>query len=201
MTYVKWTFRLLLALLVAATLHYTLPGRDIVRIVGVENRRVDFGDNVWFWAQPDVGSGENTTRDVRFIMTVRPSGRERVYRNEDTGWGWPPYFKLNSSNLQARAADNISSSDAPRWVAITHYGWRSEFLTIFPNAIRITPVEGPDVRLIPWFNIVFVTIFALAVLTLWRFWQIFRRTRIAPALARVDSVWERVTRRFRGGPH
>ena len=45
-----------------------------------------------------------------------------VYRNEDTGWGWPPYFKFDTKNLQTEAADLISSKEEPQWVILTHYG-------------------------------------------------------------------------------
>jgi hypothetical protein len=153
MRYVIWGFGLALLSVLILFLHYTLPQRDVVRIVNTEVRRVDLDGPSIFWAGPDVGTAALNSRDVRFIETVRPSGRVMVYRNEDTGWGWPPYFKLDSSNLQTEATDLVSNSDAPRWVAMTHYGWRSELLSIFPNAVSVRPVEGPDVRLIPWFNI------------------------------------------------
>ena len=190
MTYVKWIFLLLVAAVVGGFLHYTLPQTDIVRIVGTENRRIDFGENSIFWATPDVGTTGLATRDVRFIEAVKPSGRASVYRNEDTGWGWPPYFKLDSSNLQAEARDQISTSGAPQWVALTHYGWRSEFLTIFPNAVGVRPVEGPDVTIIPWFNIIFLTLLAALI------WAItvrilrFRRNRIDPLLEDAGEVWD-----------
>ncbi len=66
-----------------------------------------------------------------------------VYRNEDTGWGWPPYFKFDTTNLQAEAADLRSTAAAPQWAIMTHYGWRNEFLSIFPNAIGIRAVDDP----------------------------------------------------------
>ncbi|SFI97655.1 DUF1523 family protein [Jannaschia pohangensis] len=190
MTYVKWILLLVVVTFFGGFLHYTLPQTDIVRIVGSENRRIDFGENSIFWASPDVGTVAGATRDVRFIETVKPNGRPSVYRNEDTGWGWPPYFKLDSSNLQAEARDLTSTAAAPQWVALTHYGWRSEFLTIFPNAVGVRPVEGPDVTVIPWFNIVFLTILA-AIL-----WAItvriirFRRNRIDPLLEAADEQWD-----------
>ena len=60
------------------------------------------------------------------------------------------------------------------------YGWRSEFLTIFPNAIRVKEVEGPDARVIPWVSIgILVAIGCLfwAIYVRWnRFWE-RRRTR------------------------
>ena len=189
MRYVKWGLLLLLALVVGGFLHYTLPQTDIVRVVGVENRRIDFGENSIFWASPDVGTTGLATRDVRFIETVREGGRPSVYRNEDTGWGWPPYFKLDSSNLQAEARDLASTGAEPQWVALTHYGWRSELLTIFPNAVGVRPVEGPDARIIPWVNIVILTLLAALA------WAVavrvirFRRNRIDPMIEDAGEAW------------
>ena len=198
MRYVKWTLITLLVLLVGSFLHYTLPQNDIVRIVNTENRRIDFGENAWFWASPDVGTAAGATRDVFFIQTVRANGRPMVYRNEDTGWGWPPYFKLNSFNLQARAADLISTSQAPRWVAITHYGWRNEFFTIFPNAIAVRQVEGPDTRIIPWVSIAILVTLGLLALLFWRMLAQFRERTIEPVLDRVDARAEIARSRAQG---
>ncbi|MEE3316636.1 MAG: DUF1523 family protein, partial [Pseudomonadota bacterium] len=125
MRYVKWGLVISVLLLILGFFHYTLPQRDIVRIVNTEVRRVDFGANSIFWANSDTGAdGTTVNRDVRFIETIDPDGKPIVYRNEDTGWGWPPYFKLDSSNLQAEARDLVSTSEAPKWVAVRHYGWR-----------------------------------------------------------------------------
>lgn len=190
MTYVKWIFLLLVVTIAGAFLHYTLPQTDIVRIVGTENRRIDFGENSIFWANPDVGASGLATRDVRFIETIKPSGRASVYRNEDTGYGWPPYFKLDSSNLQAEARDVISTSQAPQWVAVTHYGWRSELLSIFPNAVGVRAVDGPNATTVPWFNIIFLTLLAALL------WAItvrilrFRRNRIDPMLSDAGEAWD-----------
>ena len=169
MRYVKWSFWAILALLVFGFFHYTLPQHDIVRITNTEVRRIDFGENSIFWASPDVGTDTGAlNRDVRFVEAFYPNGKPMVYRNEDTGWGWPPYFKLDSSNLQAQARDLVSTVDNPKWVSITHYGWRNEFLTIYPNAVGVKAVAGPDVRIIPWVNIVILTTLLLLLFMLWR---------------------------------
>lgn len=195
MAYVKWTFIILFWVLVAAFLHYTLPQHDIARITDTYEKRVDPGNNALFWAQGDAGSGTAENRDVFFIQTKlydasnNGEGRPMVYRNEDTGWGWPPYFKFDTSNLQAEAADLRSSADAPRWVVIRHYGWRAEFMSVFPNATSVRPISDPEQRIIPWMNIMILTLlFAVfwAVRVRWlRFWE----NRIDPAL---DSVGDRI---------
>jgi len=200
MVYVKWAIILIFWAVVGAFLHYTLPHRDIVRITDTYEKRIDPGENSWFWAQQDVGSDPNATnRDVFFIQTRGANGKIMVYRNEDTGWSWPPYFKVNSSNLQAEAVDLKSTAENPKWVAIRHYGWRNEFLSIFPNAVRITPVAGPDVRLIPWFNIIFLTVLAAILYALWVRWRRFRQRRIDPLIEdledRVDIAGEAIAER------
>jgi hypothetical protein len=77
-------------------------------------------------------------------------------------------------------------------VVVTHYGWRNQMLSIFPNAVGIRPVEGPDVRIIPWVNIVILTVLAGMLLLIWRMWAQFRERTIEPALAEVGEAWDRV---------
>jgi hypothetical protein len=183
LTYIKWTFWIVFWALVAAFLHYTLPQRDIVRIADTYETRIDFGENSIFWADAATGNATGqVSRDVFFIQAIRPNGRPIVYRNEDTGWGWPPYFKFDTTNLQTEAADLRSTQDAPRWVAMKHYGWRSEFLSIFPNAVGLREVAGPDVRIVPWVNIVILALLAAAVWAIWARWRRFRANRIDPWL-------------------
>lgn len=188
MRYVKWVIIGLFWLSVAAFLHYTLPQRDIVRIVNTYEERQELND--WtriFWSRPDDQSVAIINRDVQFIQGVTPEGRPRVYRNEDTSWSWPPYFKFDTANLYTEANDAISSKDKPEWVAVTHYGWRNEFLSIFPNAVAIKPVAGPDVRLIPWLNIIILILLAALVWAIWVRWRRFRQRRIDPVIEDVED--------------
>ena len=190
MTYVKWTFFVLFWGLVASVLFYTLPRHDVVRIVDTNTRRIDFGDNSIFWANTGTGNAEATaSRDIYFISSVRPNGRPRVYRNEDTGWIWPPYFKLNSSNLQTKARDLLSSAEQPKWVSVRFYGWRFEPLSIYPNAVNVKQVDSPDHRVINYFNIIFLIGLAVLIYALHRRIQRFREKRI-------DPIMEDVTDRF-----
>lgn len=183
MRYIKWIIIAIFWLFVLAVLHYTLPQNDVVRITDTYEKRVDPGENSIFWASPDAGaSTQMQNRDVFFIQTFQSNGKPMIYRNEDTGWGWPPYFKFDSSNLQAEASDLISkrSEENAQWVAVKHYGWRIEFLSVFPNAISVRPVAGPDVRIIPWTAIV---ILLLLVALWWGLrvrWLRFKRKRIDP---------------------
>lgn len=190
MAYVKWGFWGTFWLLVFAVFHYTLPQNDIVRIVNTYEERQELND--WtrmFWSSPDSQAAELTNRDVQFIQGVTPAGEAMVYRNEDTGWGWPFYFKFDTANLYTEANDAISTKDTPEWVAIRHYGWRNEFLSIFPNAVRIRVVDSPDASFIPWMNIIILTIFAAIFWSIRVRWVRFRRARIDPVIEDVgDSI-------------
>lgn len=195
MRYVKWSLIAALVLLIAGFLHYNLPQRDIVRIVGVETRRIDYANNSLFWAQPDAGLQPGDTRDVRFINTVFPDGDTMVYRNEDTGWGWPPYFKVNTSNLQTRAQDLISTRETPKWVVVRHYGWRNEFFSIYPNAVGVYQVDSPDVRLIPWLNMVILSLLAAGLLWIRALWLRFWRRMVDPAIENLEEALDKVDKR------
>jgi hypothetical protein len=195
MTFLKWTFRIFLLLVVWAFLHYNLPQRDIVRIAGTYTERQDFSDlgiTRIFWRDTTGSDTAIVSRDVQFIQAVTPEGRPRVYRNQDTDWGWPPYFKFDTANVQTEAADLISTAENPRWAVVTHYGWRNELLSIFPNAVSVRPVAGPDVRIIPWANIIILTILAGLVFWGWVIWRQFRERTIDPALQSASDSWDRI---------
>ncbi len=201
----KWAFWAVLALILFGFFHYVLPQYDTVRVTSSEIIRTDFtGFNRIFYAQADAGSAENPTRDVRLINTVQTNGNVMVFRNEDTGWIWPPYFKFDSANLQAEAEDLKSSRTDPLWVSITHYGWRNEFFSIYPNAVAIKTVAGPDVRIFPWVSIVILLTLAILLFMLRRMWLQFRERAIDPMLEDVGDasdvarghatgIWGRIT--------
>ena len=199
MRYVKWSIIVLFWALVAAFLHYTLPQHDVARISDTYEKRIDPGENALFWANASTGENVNLTgRDVFFIQTRLNNDKVMVYRNEDTGWGWPPYFKFDTSNLQAEAADLRSTAAAPQWVVIKHYGWRNEFLSVYPNVVSIRPVDGPDVRIIPWLNIVLLTLLVAASWAIWVRWRRFREARIDPVLEDVGDNLDEAGGRIRG---
>ncbi len=194
MAIVKWVFWITFWVLVGAFFHYTLPQKDMVRVVDTFEQRVDFGENSIFWASPDMGADATAVnRDVLFIQAVKSNERVMVYRNEDTGWSWPPYFKFDTKNLQTEAADLKSTKADPQWAVIKHYGWRNEFLSIFPNAISIRAVEGPDApKGWPWINILIIVVFFAIVYAIWVRWRRFREARIDPTLeAMEDGIAER----------
>lgn len=195
-TKIKWGIRILGLVIVAAFLHYTLPQRDVVHIINTYNKNTPIGANWMFYGIEDTGTGVETTatiRDIRFIDAVFPDGESvMVYRNEDTGWFWPPYFKWDSSTLQAEAQNLKSDKTNPQWVAITHYGWRVPLFSIFPNAVKVTPVDGPDVRLIPWVSIFILAVLGFLLLMIRAMWLQFRERMVGPALADVGDTLDAV---------
>ncbi|MCG6904249.1 MAG: DUF1523 family protein [Rhodobacter sp.] len=202
--YLRISIRALVLVFVFGLLHYVLPQHDVARITSTEVIRMDFSSfNRLFFAQSDSGSTELSTRDMRLINTERrktmllgfiprQSQGVMVYRNEDTGWIWPPYFKFDSSDLQATASANMSAPGAEQWVVITHYGWRNRFFTIYPNAIGIRPVDGPDVRVIPWFNIFFFAFVIFAYFFIRAMWRQFRERSVDPVLQDVGETYDRI---------
>jgi hypothetical protein len=159
---VKLFLGLVFAGAVAAFLSFYLPNRDIVRVVGTEVARVGVD------ATNRDGQLITHSRDVRYIKTTDDRGRPRVFRNEDTGFGWPPYFKFDAADLAAEAEAAVSPESNPRWMIVTSYGWRINMLSAFPNAVWMRPAEGPDQTLIPWFNIAVLVVLAAAALAIRR---------------------------------
>ncbi|WP_281980976.1 DUF1523 family protein [Thalassorhabdomicrobium marinisediminis] len=202
---IRRVFRIVLFVVFGLVLHYALPQHDVVRVVNTYQERQDLND--WtrvFWARPDDQSAELINRDVQFIQTVkrktwllgfipRDATEVMVYRNEDTGWSWPFYFKFDTANLQTEADDLVSTSENPKWAVMTHYGWRNEYLSAFPNAIAIRPVTGPDVTIIPWFNIGFFVVLILAFLFLRAVWLQFRERTLDPLAVRAGDQMDHVS--------
>ena len=176
-----WVLRLLPIVAVALFLWYYLPGHDVVRIVDTDVKRMDVK------AGEQAQQGDVLNRDVRFINAVWPNGSPRVYRNEETGWGFPWYMKFDSQNLQAKAQDLRSSEEEPTWVLVTHYGWRIEMFSMFPNALEIEEVESPAAEpLVPWFNVVFIVALLIVVLIVWRLWRWFVERHWLPVMRRLE---------------
>ncbi|MBI6552723.1 DUF1523 family protein [Pseudomonas veronii] len=138
-------------------LFYVLPQYDVVAITGVEVKRVD-DDGVINAENP----ADGPTRDVYFINTEHPTSKVvKVYRNDDTGWSFPWYFKFDSADVQAKAQGY--SRDAQQLALIRYYGWRIQILSVFPN---ITDIEATNSREepFPWFNTIFLSVGTLLIL-------------------------------------
>ncbi len=143
---ILWIVLALPVLALFGFIEFYLPGREVVRVSDVEIVRV----NMEGTTRPTQGP----TRDLRLISTERVSdGATRVFRNEDTGWGWPPYFKFNSGDVSGQAANFARAEPRPA-VLVTYYGWRIPMLSMYPNVVSLRQVD-PDHLPLPIFNILF----------------------------------------------
>ncbi len=131
MIYVKWGFRLLILMIVGAFLHYTLPQHDVARITDTYSRISPIEYPI-FWSNESAGGSTARGRDVFMIETFRSNDRPMIYRNEDTDWGWPPYFKFDTANLQADASNLVSTAADPQWGVVRHYGWPKRISSLDP---------------------------------------------------------------------
>jgi hypothetical protein len=158
---VKIVALVLVALAAAAFLHKNLPRTAVVQITGTDVKRVDLSGNK---AQKVQQAGKDATTgltsDVRYINTLTRTGKTKVFRNEDTGWGWPPYFKFDAADLTAQAQAFASAEEKP-WVLVKYYGWRIHIFSMFPNAVSMKAVDR-DYAYLPLFNIVFFIVLIVA---------------------------------------
>ncbi|QBH96512.1 DUF1523 family protein [Limnobaculum zhutongyuii] len=151
---------------------FYLPSTDIVKITGSEVKRVD-NDGPISAENP----ADGPTRDVYYIYTINENKKIMVYRNEDTGWSFPWYFKFNSADIQAQAQ---SANDANQITRVVHYGWRFNMVHMFKNIISIKPVDGFDASgfsfytvmkilgWIIWFVLIAIQAALPTVITNWR---------------------------------
>lgn len=136
-------------------LAYTLPRTVKVRVTGTEVVRRDV-------EKPD---GTRVVEDVNYITAEDLEGRARIFRNVDTGWGWPPYFKFDSGDLLAEA-NNLADDTPQRTALLRFYGFRIRVLSWVPNAVSMRIVEK-DYQHVPYFNIAFGVGHTIVVLWLW----------------------------------
>lgn len=126
----KFAFVLLALLAVAGTvlLDYVLPTHTIATITGAEVKLAAKA------AAPAPGSAQQPLRDMYLIYTQHDIADVRVYRNEDTGWRWPFYFKFDASDVQATA---LALANAHQQAYITSYGWRMQMFSLYPNITHL----------------------------------------------------------------
>lgn len=143
---------------VALFLHYNLPRTAVVQITGTDVKRADSaGGGIVDSKATKSGKGDSVhTYDVRFINSLSRNGKIMVFRNEDTGWGWPPYFKFDSADLTAEAQSFATDPSKP-WVLVKYYGWRFRIFSMFPNAVSLKAVDR-DYSHFPWFNTVLIVL-------------------------------------------
>lgn len=127
-----------------------LPRSEKVNVTGTEVKRVD---------ATTPGGGVN---DVRYIQTQTvPDKQAKVFRNEDTRFGWPFYFKFDAVDLAGEAA-RISRNEPDAVVLITYYGYKDNVLGLQPNAVSLKVVDAAYEH-VPVFNIALSVLFVAVV--------------------------------------
>lgn len=154
---IKW-FAFLVALAIHlvlfASVNYAFPNYEATRITGVEVKRVD-KDGPITKSNP----ADGPTRDVYYIYT-QEDGEDNpmVYRNEDTRWSFPFYFKFGAADLQAQAAN---FQNEHQLVQIKYYGWRLTMFDEYRNAVSIKALASGDEVSYPILSWIFYVVFAL----------------------------------------
>lgn len=166
---------LLLVAFYAVGAWYYLPRTVKVHVTGTEVKRLD----------TTLEDGTERTRDVRYVMTEPLAGGTMVFRNEDTGWGWPPYFKFNSGDVAGQATNYAGDPSRPVVLA-TYYGWRINLFTLYPNVVSLRTVDRSYEHL-PIFNLLFVGLSLVAFVLLYvggrrlSKWRPFKKEEAPPA--------------------
>lgn len=164
---------LLLLLPVGLALNFYLPSQRVVRVLNPD---------VYF--QNRGGKNAQAMSGVYQVFAEDPDTRkQRVYHNEDTGWGFPWYFKFNSADIQSAVTSIAADAGKDEnYAVITSYGWRINMLSMFPNVTSIRKVPK-DYAPVPWFNIVFFSVVAFVIGWIAFLVRRWRRARVAPPAA------------------
>jgi hypothetical protein len=135
----------------------------MVYVTGSDVKRMD---------RKDAATGEEKTRDVRFVYaTAVDSQKALAFRNEDNGW----YFKFNSGDIAAEAA-KLAKSEAQETALIRYYGLRITVLDSYPNILSLKEVPR-DYVYVPWVNMIILVV--LLILFVWAGVKIRRLLRRA----------------------
>ncbi|WRA17510.1 DUF1523 family protein [Helicobacter pylori] len=112
---------------------YCMPHYSAAVISGVEVKRMNENENT-----PNNKEVKTLARDVYFVQTYDPKDQKSVtvYRNEDTCFGFPFYFKFNSADISALAQSLVNQQ-----VEVQYYGWRINLFNMFPNVIFLKPLK------------------------------------------------------------
>lgn len=150
----RWTTIFLMStavLSVGLFINFNFPSYHKTIITGMEVKRMD-KDGVITKQNP----ADGPVRDVYFLFTKDvDSGKIRVYRNEDTRFDFPWYFKFDSANQQGVAQQYINSAEPAE---IKYYGWRLTYFEEYPNIISIDSGDNNSLPIVSYFlySILFV---------------------------------------------
>ena len=155
---------LLIALFVAFNIYYFMPRAVMGSVTGTDVKRMD---------RKDISTGDEKTRDVRFIYaTERDTKKALVFRNEDNGW----YFKFDAGDIAAEAS-KLAKNEVDEVALIKYYGLRIAVLDSYPNVLSIKEVD-PDYVYVPWVNMVILVV--MLIVFIWggiKVRRLFRRAK------------------------
>lgn len=118
---------------------YATPHYRVAYVTGVEVKRAD---------PTKKADAQNLLKDTYFIYTAEADNPNdvKVYRDEDTQWGFPFYFKFNSADVAGVATNlaNAGQGEHRQLAQIKYYGWRIKILSQFPNIISIKTLDKAD---------------------------------------------------------
>lgn len=151
-------------LCLAVAVNFFMPSYADLNITGVEVKRVD-KDGPLSQSNP----ADGPTRDVYYIYTRNPENQKvMVYKNEDTRFSFPFYFKFNSANTQALAQ---AMSNDKSLAQVKYYGWRVTMFDKFPNVIKLTKIDSPSELSKPYISYI---LYVLVLLSFIWFFQLVR---------------------------
>lgn len=138
-----------------AGVSYVFPHYEVTRVTGVEVKRVDKDGPI---TRTNLADGP--IRDVYYIYTQKDnSEKPMVYRNEDTRWGFPFYFKFGSANLQAQASN---FQNEHKLVQVKYYGWRLTVFDEYRNAVSMKEAADGETASYPVLSWIFYALFVLS---------------------------------------
>ncbi len=153
-----------LHIVLVGSVNYAFPSYEETIVTGMEAKRVDKDGPI---SKSNPADGQ--IRDAYFIFTENPVTKEiMVYRNEDTRWGLPFYFKFNSADVQAKAQ---AYANDKQLVQVKYYGWRINMLNEFRNIVSIKPLAEAEEMSQPIFSYI---LYGLLFLTFFLSIQVIR---------------------------
>ncbi len=81
------------------------------------------------------------TIDASTVSFESPLGEPLSFRNADTGWGFPPYGKFDSEEIE-RELGRLAEQRTGEPVWITYYGFWVPVVGLVPNIVALD-AEGP----------------------------------------------------------
>ncbi|QIW15329.1 hypothetical protein A4G20_02760 [Pasteurellaceae bacterium RH1A] len=156
-TVIKWFLMLVLLslhIVLVGVVNYSFPSYDVTNITSGDVRRVD-KDGVISASNPADGE----IRDVYYLFTSNNATEKAIqYRNDNTGWGYPFYFKFNSGEIQARA---MAFAEKKQTVQIKYYGWNAPMFNEERKLVSVQAFNEGDSKSLPIVSYILYAFFAL----------------------------------------